>query len=76
VNVDKLTESAIIMLKDYQAISGIARPRTAVDTSEIEAVYVVFGLPWKAVGEAPGFRDAGRRGFGVDRAAWTGWGGR
>jgi len=46
------------------ATSGIARPRTAVDASEIEAVYVAFGLPWKAVGEAPGFRDAGGRGFG------------
>jgi len=58
------------------ATRGIARPRTAVDPSEIGVVYLAFGLPWQVVGEAPGFRGVGERGFGVDRAAWTGRGGR
>ena len=57
------------------ATGGRVRPRTAVGPSETGVVYAAFGLPWQVVDEAPGFRVAGGRGFGVDRAAWTGWGG-
>ncbi len=51
---------------------GRDRSRTAVDYTQIGVVYVVFGLPWPVVGEAPGFRGARGRGFGTVRAVSTG----
>ena len=53
------------------ATDGRARPRTAVDPSEIGVACVVLGSPSPAVGEALEFQGVIGLGSGTGRVAWT-----